>query len=162
MYVECTDSSFAVNRDNWVGVVDEGEEYIPANEMVVYDVSYPFSVQRYEIPEMFGISTTHPTPSPSIRWIAAPIIVFVLLLALAFFLLFCAFTFHLIPVNHNADITHITPSDTESLTLPPRQTDCPSKSVTYVLEDCLETENLKGKEEEEGGGGEKMGELRGG
>ena len=34
MYVECTSSSFAVNRENWEGVVDEGREYIPVNEVV--------------------------------------------------------------------------------------------------------------------------------
>ena len=70
IYVECTSPSFALNRENWEGVVDEGEEYLPRNEMVVYDMSHPFSVQRYEIPEIFGMFTTSPS-SLSLTWLAA-------------------------------------------------------------------------------------------
>ena len=134
IYVECTSSSFAVNRDNWEGVVDEGKEYIPANEMVVCDVSQPFSVICYEIPELFGISTT-PPPSPhSIKWITAPI-AFVLFISLIILILYCTFNSHLIPSDHNTQSTNTNDGNTS-----PHTTRSTHNLVAYASDASSETE----------------------
>ena len=159
MYVECTSSSFAVNRENWEGVVDEGREYIPVNEMVVYDLSNSFSVQRYEMSEMFGISTTPPS-SPSIRWIAAPIIVFVLLVTLILLLLCSTFILHLIPL-HPTDSTS-TVSDNLSLSFSGGQREGEKRNVKDETNVNIKTENVKQKEYEEGRRETAMEELRSG
>ena len=131
--------------------------------MVVFDVSRINSAQCFEIPEMVGISTTPPPPSPSIRWIAKPIIAFVLLIVIIILLLYCTFTSHLIPSDHNTHSTN-TNHDTTSVSTPPHTTNSTHNSLSYESDD-RETENvvsLKKIEEEEGGKYAKMEELRGG
>ena len=125
--------------------MDEGEEYIPLNEMVVYDVSQPDSIQCYDIPEMFGLSTTPPpsSHSHSITWIAAPIIVVVLIVAFTILILYCTFTNHLIPSDHS-DSTN-TNHDNTSVSIPSHSIHSIHTLVTYASDTSLKTERVNVK-----------------
>ena len=147
----CTDSSFAVNRENWEGVLDEGEEYIPANELVIDDISNQKSVKRYQMPEIFGISTSLPT-SPNLTWIAAPIVALVVLLTVFLFILWCAFVHSLTPVDHSDTTTD--DNNHVSNSLPPRDTPSPDRPN--------ETDASWNSLDGEGGGGYDKLDWRGG
>ena len=181
MYVECTDSSFAVNRENWEGVVDEegeGESWMESNGIVIKYLSQPSDLSQPSSQEVFSETgeiiitpipvTRTPTSSHShsISWIAAPIIAFVLIISLIIFLFCCVFTLH---HEHNTD-THSTSTNTNNTNTPsslsPQHSESTHNWVMNESDDNRESErSVSGKmlgDEGRGGRGFGMEDMRGG